>query len=40
MLETLNDFGINRKGSMCHFSPGGEYCPFVGIENSLVGIPA
>ena len=21
-------------------SPGGEYCPFVGIENSLVGIPA
>ena len=22
------------------FSPGGEYCPFVGIENSLVGIPA
>ena len=21
-------------------SPGSEYCPFVGIENSLVGIPA
>src|ERR1700747_1986050 len=34
----LADLGADTDRFMLHMSPGGEYSPFVGIENSLVGI--